>query len=369
MVKMKYQELRQKIQEWPKYEGCIKVNRSPLINPGFPGTFNLSFTEDPWLKEYGKYGDFDHDYSFSTIQSCIRSNDIPLIAGENSWKYLGVFEMGDLTGSLTFAEKPDIHEIHKLQIKKLVGCLLFLGISLERIFPSYNVGGALAEITKNKYKFGFQVPTDKISRDAFLEIGIPEKNLIKDKTRDTLLSLFLHRPTPWGYRNEINVNIGTNKKPLLLDIGTLEYTMWEPTFSSNDTRYENINGIKNGSFSSINALGLERLNMAVNDLSRIQDVDYIKPFYDELNNTNYLAGESLRALHRIYSDINAYDCKPGRHQKSKISNMLHNIPLDISLEKIKHSLEAHTSTQPWHSELKDGIEPTIERIKVNRSSK
>jgi len=34
---MKYEELRQKVQNHPKYEGCVKIERSPLINSGFPG--------------------------------------------------------------------------------------------------------------------------------------------------------------------------------------------------------------------------------------------------------------------------------------------------------------------------------------------
>lgn len=42
---MKYSDLRQRVLEHPKYEGCVSVERAPLITPGFPGTFNLSFTE------------------------------------------------------------------------------------------------------------------------------------------------------------------------------------------------------------------------------------------------------------------------------------------------------------------------------------
>ena len=82
------QHCRERIQNWPKHSEIVKVERAPIITPGFPGTFNLSFTEDPWLKEYGKFVDFDHDYHFSTIQSCIRPNDFPLLHTAASWKYL-----------------------------------------------------------------------------------------------------------------------------------------------------------------------------------------------------------------------------------------------------------------------------------------
>lgn len=371
---MKYEELRKKILNWKKFSNCKLIERSPLINRGFPGTFNLSFTEDPWLKEYGKYVDFDHDFIFSTIQSCIRPTDIPLIGTSNSWKYLGVFEIADLNGIINLSNKPDYSQLQENQVFKLVKFLEEIGISREKIHASYNVGGELKKISDGKYYFDFIVPEDVISKNAFLKAGIPKENLIVDKSRDTFLCLHLHQPTPWGYRNEIYVNLESKEKPNLLDIGTIEYLKFKPLFNGSTQYSTNIVGLEESSCGvSLVAFGLERLCLAINGLQRVQDIDYLKPFYEKLEQVigekNFLIGESLRALHRIYGDINSYKCFPERHQKQRIKNILSNIFDSITINQIEELLKIHSENQPWHSNLKAGIQPTIERIELYRKSK
>jgi hypothetical protein len=49
--------------------------------------------------------------------------------------------------------------------------------------------------------------------------------------------------------------------------------------------------------------------------------------------------------------------------------MLQNLPRKLPKEKIRRVLEVHSQTQPWHPELVDGIEPTIERIEMYKASK
>lgn len=367
---MKYQELREKVKNHPKYEGCVEVARAPLINEGFPGTFNLSFTEYDWLREYGRYVDFDHDYVFSTVQSCIRLEDFQELRGRNSWKYLGVFEIADLTGIINLSEKPDYQRLQRKQIADLILFLRNIGIAPERIHSSYNAGGQVSQLTQGKYNFEFHIPEDTISKAAFLESGVQPENLIGDSTRNTLLSLHVQRPTPWGYRNEINVNIGTQDSPKLIDIATIEYLLWRPIFEGDESQSKNIIGLEESHDGvSICAVGLERLCMVVNGLTRVQDVDYIAPFYQQFGE-GLVAGESLRSLHRIYSDIEKYGCNAGRHQKEKIRNILRNLPLDkLNDENLRNLLMVHSETQPWHPELLDGVEPTIERINVYRNSK
>lgn len=371
---MEYEELRQAVKEHPKYAGCIEVPRAPLITPGFPGTFNLSFSEDLWLEEFGTYVGRDHDFIFSAIQTCIRPNDLPLLRTEDSWKYLGVFELADLTGMISTRDRPNYEQLQQWQVANLVNFLSNVGISPGRIHPSYSVGGTVEELTKGKYTFDFKIPEDTISREAFLEGGVPEENLIPDRTRNTFLSLHLHRPTPWGYRNEIQVDVGNPDKKILLDIGTIEYSQWVPIYRNSQTISKNIVGLEtsNERF-SILGLGLERLCMAVNDLPTVRDVDYISDFYDAYetidSSGDELSGESLRALHRIFSDVTSYDCKVGRHQNDKIKVMIRNIPSSISPEQLRDLLQVHTDVQPWHDNLQEGIEPTIERIERYRKVK
>jgi hypothetical protein len=376
--KMKYEELRTRIQEHPKLTGCVTIDRAPLITPGFPGTFNLSFTEDPWLKEYGRYVDFDKDYIFSTVQSCIRPEDIPRISTEDSWKYLGVFELADLTGIASFAKKPNYEAIQHELIDNLVRFITGLGIPLSKIHPSYARGDAMSSITEGKYTIDFTIPEDTISKAGFLKAGIPESNLIPDSSRDTFLCPFLRTSMPysmpysmpWGYRNEINVDISTDSTPKLLDVGTIEYILWKPRLKG-DYKPENVVSIDEANFGvSLAAVGLERLCMATNGLKRVQDVDHLVPFYEEMLRTtktdNLLAGESLRALHRIYADITIYGLTISRHQKMKIRDLIRNIPETINTEALRTLLTIHTETQSWHKNLQKGIEPTIQRIEEYR---
>ncbi|MBI2631874.1 hypothetical protein HYW75_02635 [Candidatus Pacearchaeota archaeon] len=209
---MNYSDLREQIQAWPKHEGTQKVVRAPIIHEGFPGQFNLSFSEYHWLQEFENYVQFNHDYCISTVQSCIRLADFPFISGEEGYRYLGVFELADVYGALNFARKVDYSLLYRAQIRSFVDFLVQEGIPKEFVHASYCTGGNVDMLTNGKYTFQFQVPKDLFSKDAFLEAGVPKENLIPDTSRNTFLALHLYRPTMWGYRNELFVDIGINKK-------------------------------------------------------------------------------------------------------------------------------------------------------------
>lgn len=373
---IKYEKLREFLSNSEKYPGCKKYNRAPLIHKGFPGTFNLSFTEYDMFTEFGGYSNFDRDLIFSTIQSCIRTQDIleNINNGKDLWKYLGVFEMSDIAGQITLSKKEDIKIIHVWQLNKLINVLEKLGLDKKKIYPSYCKGGSVAKLTNNKYSFSYEIPEDTLTKNAFIEAGIPEKNLIPDESRDTLLSLHINMPTPWGYRNEINYNVGTEAEPRLLDIGTLEYFLWLPIYSSEEKVSKNIIGLEDFKHTiSIGAFGIERLCFAINNLDSIQEVDYIKKYYDlfkqlypDLSDEQRTkSGECLRTLHRIYSDVVRYNLLLGRQQKEKIRKFLRilidNIG-DYDEKKFRELLELNSKVQPWHKDLSKGIEPTIKRI-------
>ena len=375
--RISYEQLRPFVNSRNKSSGCIRVERAPLIHAGFPGTFNLSFTEYHWLKEYGRHVDFDHDFTFSTIQSCIRPDDIPLIGTEKLWKYLGVFEMADLNGTVALRNKSYSDKSHKEQVSDLVSFLGMCGISSEKIYPSYCSGGSVKELTNGKYSFDLNIEEDKDSVEGFLSAGVSKNNLISDKSKDTFLSVNLRKEEQnlgvslayngWGYRNEINVLMPNGK---LLDIGTLERFVWRPVYEG-----DRIVGLGDITCDfSIGAIGLERLCMVANELPRIQDIDCIKPIYDAMEKRtgerDYLAGESLRALHRIYSDIAKFSIKNiGRHRRNRMNKISKNIPENYGPAFLKELLQVHSEIQPWHSEIVEGIEPTLEGIERNRQRK
>lgn len=374
--KMTYKELREYMQKLEKFPGCEMRARAPLIHEGFPGTFNLSFTEYDWLNDYGGFSNFNKDSIVSTIQSCVRFQDIDenLRNSKGLWKYLGVFEMTDLAGQVVLSERNQTDKYHMGQIQKLISILIDLGLERSRIFPTYNAGGNISEITKGKYDFDFYVPEDLLSRDSFVEQGIPIGNLIPDKTRDTFLSLHINQKTPWGYRNEINYNLGTEENPRLLDIGTLERCLWFPLYSGEE-KAGNIIGLTGIPHTiSVSGLGLERLYMAVNGLSEVKEVDYIKSFYDAFKSKSpelseeqrYKAGEVIRALHRIYSDCASYGIKLSIHRDRKARRFLQvlrdNAGESLNENNLDYILNANAEAQPWHDNLQAGIEPTKERI-------
>ena len=375
VVKMKYAELRKNVQNWSKYPGTEIMESAPLIHRGFPGTFNSSFIEYHELDRLGGYfNTTNKDFFFSTIQSCIRIQDFDFLSKNSSWTYLGVFEMSTLTGSLHFKEKPDYYKLQKKQASELIRFFENLGISRKRVYPTYHAGGTIRDVTNGTYSFDFVVPEDTLSKEAFLMAGVPEENLLPDRTRDTFLSLHLHRPTPFGYRNEILVNVGTKEKKRFVDCATVEYVLWKPLYNGPETA-PHIYGLAPMTDGwSIAIVGLERLYMVANGLKRVQDVDYIKPFYDYFEETtgkrDFLAGESLRALHRIYSDILQFDLSGmlSKNRKEKIKILVKNIvSAGLDFRQIEELLNIHVKHQPWHEVLGEGIEPTLERIKEHFS--
>ena len=135
-----YARLRALLAGWPKYPACQPVRRAPLVTAAFPGGFNLSSTEHHWVRELGGYLDWDRDYVFTTIQSCVRLADFALLPTPDGARYLGVFEMGDLSGEIALRARPDYGPLQRWQIAELVRLLGTLGIPPARIHATYSAG-------------------------------------------------------------------------------------------------------------------------------------------------------------------------------------------------------------------------------------
>lgn len=380
--------LRARLRDWPKYPGCRREPRAPLVTPGFPGTFNLSFTEHHWLREYGGYLDWPHDYAFTTIQSCARLADLEPGQPEAGAQHLGVFEMADLCGAIALRARPDYAALQAWQVGELVRFLGALGIPPGRILPSYSAGGPVAALTAGRFRFDAEIPPDRVSREAFLAAGVPDGNLVPDRTRATLLSLHLHRPTPWGYRNEIHVDVGDARAPRLVDVATVEYLLWRPRFAGTGGRREDIVGLDplDGG-ASIAVCGVERLAMAAARLERVHDVDSLRSVYDalatalgrRLEPADYRAGECLRALHRIHADLAFHPeadrgpaedgtPRPSPRRRKKLARLRRQVPLRLGEPALERLLLTHARSQPWHEGLEAAIEPTLRALAAYRAS-
>jgi len=338
------------------------VQRPPLINKAYHGNFNVSFGEYYMIEKWGRYQYFDSDWNIKGIASVVRAIDLFNSIPKNPEKYLGVFDLFAFMRNLK--EKSDPKGVAQNQVADQINILNNFGISSDRIYPSYCAGGSVRELTKGKYRFDFQIPEDSFSKEAFLESGIPEKNLIPNRTRDTLLSLNLSTGhIAWGYRNEVEVKT----KDKLIDVFTIENFMWDPVYDK-----DKIIGLEPISYTLClkGVGGLERVYMAMNNLEDIRDIEHLKEFYDALGSKEFY-GEYIRALHFIMTDVSQLNISLNKKKKCKeyVNKMIRKIPKDISLDKIKSLLQVHSGSQPWYPELKEGIEPTIEEIAKYRKTK
>jgi len=126
----------------------------------------------------------------------------------------------------------------------------------------------------------------------------------------------------------------------------------------------------------LSVVGVERLAMIVNGFDKIQEVDYLKKYFEKAftifsefdEEEIIIIGELIRVLHRIFSDVKHFQLKLNRRQRQYKNKMI--IALIDKLrgkfdpERIKSLLEIHTEVQPWHPELKESIEETL--IEISR---
>ncbi|MEI6297002.1 MAG: hypothetical protein WCO84_05140 [bacterium] len=369
-------ELRKLVTESVKYPGTKQIPKASVCNEGFPGTFNLSFIESEWLKEYGgQYIDFDHDYIVSKIQPCIRYQDWETIKSDpvNRFRYLGVFEMASVTGMVSLVDGSKTDEAVSFSIENFYKFLTeTVGLSSEKLRITYCRGGDVSHLTKGKYKFNKEVAED-FYIDEWKRMGIKESQFISDDTRDTLLALRIYGlSTPWGYRNEILYE----HQGKLLDIGTFEYCKYRPIFKNDEI----VDLEKWEHACVVSAVGIERLLMAINGFAEITDCDHIKPIKEaillEVKNKDeeqaIVLTEGLRTVHRIMSDCKGYE-NLSRKRKEKIRKISNGIfdsakKLGIEINDIflKKILTLNSKLQSYYPELSDSIELVCQEINESK---
>ncbi|MDP2812594.1 MAG: hypothetical protein Q8O32_02785 [bacterium] len=368
---MDIHELRNIIINYPKFPGTQTVSRASVCNDGFPGTFNLSYSEAEMIEHFGQYLDYDKDLIYSKIQPVIRFQDWEhiAIADEHSYRYLSVFDLADIGGSIVLKQNKNWQKTVQISIDSLAK-FLFDVILLDKtkIRISYFQGGDVSQVTKEKYKLNFKLPTDE-TREFWKQHGIQEKQFIPDESRDTLLALNVFGlPTPWGFRHEINY-LHNGK---LLDIATFEYLFYRPIFNNNTLvglrRWEHL--------FVISAVGLERLLMVINNFHHITECSHIRPLVESILNVATEKKESeaeiltqaLRAIHLIITDCDSYtNLSPRR--KEKLRSFLkavissHN-KLGISLSKtnLEKWFKLNTELQPFYPELKKSVKRTVREV-------
>jgi hypothetical protein len=303
---MTHQELRVLLEKYPKYPGTVHIPHSPIVHVGFPGNFNISFGEGPILAKFGNYLDNPEPYYFSTIQPCIRVNDLNVVMARDP-THLMLFDMADVAGLIssintTASQKKEMSE-HT--IRSTFDFLInTLGLDPKRFIVSYFAGASIDEATKGKFAFDRQIEPDPFIHTAS-EFGIGEEQLVPDRSRTTLLSLNLTPPVCWGYRNEVLYRVDNLAEPL--DIGSIENLLWQPILK--DGVITSIEDSKN--FWTFSVVGVERLLMLVNNLSKVFEVNSISPLVRNIGELTHgateqdlrVCAEFVRVFHRITADI------------------------------------------------------------------
>lgn len=368
---MDIQQLRKIISDFPKFSGDKAVKPASVCNDGFPGTFNLSYSEAEMIENFGQYLDYDKDLIYSKIQPVIRFQDWSHIANHDghSYRYLSVFDLADIGGAIILKNGNDRENVVRFSIDSLAAFLFEkLQLDKSKIRISYFNGGNVSQVSKGKYDFNFDLPPDS-TVEFWTTQGIKSDQFVADKTRDTFLALNVFGlPTPWGFRHEINY-LHDGK---LLDIGTLEYLFYRPISENSKLvdlrRWEHL--------FVISAVGLERLLMAKNNFTRVTDCAHIKPLIESAlelaKYKNYQQAEilcqALRAIHKIISDCAGYD-NLSQRRKEKLRTFYKAVimcqnKLGIKLEQgyLETLLRQNARLQSFYPELETSVEKTVQEI-------
>lgn len=361
-------EIFTKIKEYHKMLNVPNVAQSNVVSPLFPGQFNYCLDE---IHLYEKYEDFiqiNEDEHFQKIQPTIRLADLDqfFYGMKKSNYHLGAFIISTITGGHIVPILNE-EEYYKNSVKGILNFLTnYIGLEKDRLVFSYFSGGATArEVEKSRKKEGqllriesnFNIPEDELSKTTLLSLGFKEKQLIPNNTRDNFLTLNWDiLRAPWGYRNEILYKLDNGD---LLDIATIERMIFEPII-------ENRNGVNyivdvkpwHRCF-SIDACGLERLELATSGLKSVWDLpEYVR--FIEIN-ISPLQTESARILHRVFTD-SSWQAIKSKQRREKLNKLTRNLG-ELSIAKIEEILvinaEIHRNIFP---ELKFGIKKALKEI-------
>lgn len=364
-------QLRKIISDCPKFSGTKTVNPASVCNDGFPGTFNLSYSEAEMVENFGQYVDYDKDLIYSKIQPVMRFQDWSHIAGrdEHSYRYLSVFDLADIGGAIILKNGNNWENVARFSIDSLVAFLFEkLQLDKSKIRISYFAGGDVSQVSNGKYDLKFDLPRDN-TVEFWKTHGIKNDQLVADRTRSTLLALNVFGlPTPWGFRHEVNYLHGGK----LLDIGTFEYLFYRPIFENGKLvdlrRWEHL--------FATSAVGLERLLMVKSNFTRVTDCAHIKPLIESAlelaSHKNYQQAEilcqALRAIHRIVSDCGGYG-NLSRQRKEKLRTFYKAVimcqnKLGIELGKgyLETLLRQNAGLQSFYPELETSVERSAQEI-------
>ena len=342
-----------------------------MLNHGYLHTFNASF-DGLFLREQGSDSLLvaNHPMNFGTIQSCIRTED--KLSAKTSLLHLALFEISGL--SVLDFSRATAEQMAEQTVKEfLIFWTDYLNFAKADLRIYFFGGGTFAEATGGRVRSGQYVAPDTFSAQIWQRHGLSSQQLIPEYSNETFL---LHIGNPLrehhsGYRNDIFME----RDGLHFEIGTLNFVSHQSLLRGTE-----IIGIKPLPFRLREiAIGQERVLAAAAGISNLYQLPYIKPLVDaalarigdERSALTYV--DALRVLHYFFSDGWTYENLRGRiyrehrHELNKFVEILFDLGHGLSRQRTIEMMELNSELQPWHPELRQGIQNTLEQLDVYKS--
>lgn len=363
-----YNEIRKIIKNFPVDQRTERLPHSSVVSPLFPGTFNYCLNEDFLYEKYHSYLDIPDRVFFAKVQPAIRDSDFVefyLEKGNEDKTHLVNFDIATISGG-KIDKRENYHDFLRDSVNSTYKLLTeYLKLEPENIFITYFGGCSVKDTGRSKFDFDFYIPEDSMSKQFFVEAGIPEKNISPIYNRDNFLMInFTIGVGPWGYRNEIFYKMPDGS---LLDIATIEHLLWRPVIDPEKLTVVDLVDWENCFV--IDGFGVERTLMAVNRLGYIQQCDNILPLFQKIqeiykgdyNNTRLLT-ECVRVVHRVFTDTENGWKSLSQSRRERIKRFM-NLILDLDEETLRElfAINAELYSQ-YYPELKNGAGRALEEV-------
>jgi hypothetical protein len=375
---MLIKEVWKEVRHFHRKLGVPRLSPTSVISDLFPGQFNYCLDEIHLSEKYGNFVDITEDEHFQKMMPVIRWNDFMSLYDDSikssdhlkpeviKQHHLGVFTMSTIGGGHICDRSHDKDLLYE-SVRTLLDFLTnHIGLDPKRFVITYFNGGVTArEVEASikdkrkqlKVEVNSVMEADPFSKEAFLEYGLHEDQLLKNNTRDNFLTSNWDILTaPWGYRNEIHYRLQSGT---MLDIATIENLVFKPIIEERAGVKYVVDVVPWNKCFVINGIGIERLSLATTRLEHIFDISEFRKFQEiGLDIVNI---ETIRMLHRIFSDTRYVNISsPSRRKKiNLLMRKVSYLPLEDIVNTLKINADVYHSIFP---ELSSTILSTIEEI-------
>jgi alanyl-tRNA synthetase len=364
VTKNSFQGLVDKLKQYHQSTGVPYTPQTSVVSRLFPGQFNYCLDEQNLADKYPDLVHITEDEHFHKIQPAIRLADFFNQYSNQTTKtdHLGLFTLSTLSGCHVVPKEQGA-TFYEQAVQGVIAFLTETGLDPARLKITYFGGATAKDVEMSRKKPGQEgkvladhyLEKDDLAEAAWVRSGLAKEQLAVVHTRDNFLTTNWDVMLgPWGYRNEILYQL---KDGRWLDLGTIERLILYPTVEERPAPQgmaKYVTGVNPWNRTVIiDAVGLERLLLAIEDKQSIFETSLLQPLVDTGQTLQDI--ESVRMLHRIFTDA-TWDGLQSRQRKAKANKIMTAID-GLPPEKIKIPLQIPAEQYEYlFPELKNGIE-------------